>query len=245
MKEKCKNFFNKVLDVIFPNDYKCIFCQYELPSTIETRTCDNCEKTLPRPNGKICLTCGMQIHSLANYCVHCKDNVRYFTAARAPFHYKKPITIAITNMKYENAKYLFKPLAAHMAKCFFENNFKVDFIVPVPLFLKKEKQRGYNQAMELAKELSKFIGIPVRNDFLARVKNTPTQTELTYNERQKNLKDSFKALNNKEFKNHNLLLIDDVLTTGATINNCSKILKNSGAKNVYALTLARTQGDEK
>jgi ComF family protein len=114
----------------------------------------------------------------------------------------------------------------------------------VPLYTKRQKKRGYNQSELLSNELSKLIGISVSHNNLIRIKDTITQTNLSFKERQKNLESAFEIKDKKEVKDKNILLIDDVLTTGATADNCAKILKKAKAKGVYVLTFATTDGEK-
>lgn len=242
MKEKLKQFVDDILQVVYPDDYKCIFCGKELVSPVPTRTCKECEKCLPFIKGNICLICGDRVEGLSNYCLRCKEQVRYFTVARAPFVFDGKISNAIHKFKYENAKYLFKPMASFMSKVYFENNFKPEIILAVPMFRSREVSRGYNQAKLLAKELSKLVDVPLFEDILIKEKNTPAQTELSFFERQENLKDVFKVVKPEKIKGKNILLVDDVMTTGSTANYCCKSLTQAGAEKVFVLTLARTLG---
>lgn len=237
---KLKQIFENFLEVVFPSDFKCIFCSKELPTTLPTRTCQECEKKLPYIEGKVCLICGEPIKALSNYCLICKEKVRYFTIARAPFEYSGQIANVIHKFKYENAKYLFKPMASFMAKTYLENNFQPDLILAVPLYRSREKIRGYNQAKLLAQELSKIVNCPFYEDVLIKQKNTQAQADLTFGERQENLVGAFKVFKKDLIKDKTILLIDDVLTTGTTANLCSKELIESGASKVFVLTLART-----
>ena len=116
-------------------------------------------------------------------------------------------------------------------------DWKIDLICYVPLFTTREKDRGYNQARELAQNLSKLTNIEVCDDII-RIRDTPTQTKLSRRERQENVKDCFKLTKPSTFKNLNILLIDDVFTTGSTTNEISKQLKKVGANKVYVLTVA-------
>ncbi len=236
-------FFDKVLDLIFPNNFKCIFCGCEISASNPPYVCEKCSQTLPLIKGKICLRCGEPIFSMSDYCIRCKDNIRFFNLARAPFLYEHPISTLIHGFKYRNQKYTFESLAKYLEQCYLENDYNADLIVPVPSSKKRLKERGYNQAELLSKQLSKLLGIKLETDVLIKVRHTPPQTTLNYFERQKNLFGSFAVENQEKIIGKNVLLVDDVLTTGATINHCSEVLKLSKAKRVFVLTLARTQSE--
>ncbi len=114
-----------------------------------------------------------------------------------------------------------------------------DALLAVPLHPKREKQRGFNQACILAKELSKLMNIDYQEKALVKVKNVMPQTSLEAKERRKNVTNAFQAAKNAEIKEKTFVLLDDVYTTGATIQECSRILKKAGAKDVRALTIAQ------
>ena len=116
-----------------------------------------------------------------------------------------------------------------------------DAIIPVPLHPIRLRQRGFNQSLMLANRVGKSWGVNVKTNFLERLKWTTPQTMLSQNERKKNVKGVF-SCKNRESHVNNILLIDDVYTSGSTVNECSRILKKNGAIQVDVLTLARTQG---
>jgi ComF family protein len=116
----------------------------------------------------------------------------------------------------------------------------IDLIIPIPLHRNKLRLRGYNQSELLAKTLSGITSKPVSTSNLIKTKNTPTQTSLLKNDRLKNLKDSFSVFYPSLIKSNSILLVDDVMTTGTTLNSCAAELLKSGAKEVFAFTLART-----
>jgi competence protein ComFC len=118
-----------------------------------------------------------------------------------------------------------------------KQDWKIDLICYVPLFPKREKDRGYNQARELANNLSRLTEIETCNNII-RTRDTPTQTKLSLRERQQNVKDCFKVIDKNTFKNKNILIIDDVFTTGSTTNEISKLLKNCKANKVHVLTIS-------
>lgn len=244
MEEEIKDFFNRIVETLFPSGVTCFLCGEEVWDDKHV-LCSTCEKEVKFPS-KFCLRCGTPLHSLADYCLTCKNNKRYFAMARAPLVYKDKVAGAIKRFKYENKRYMAKYFANFMAEEFERNKNEIgeiDFLIPVPLHEEKEKERGFNQSKLLADELSKMIGIPVLDGNLIRVKNTQTQTELSYKERQENLEKAFKVLNWREIKGKRIVLIDDVLTTGSTLNHCAHVLSNSGAAAVYALTAATTDSE--
>jgi ComF family protein len=116
---------------------------------------------------------------------------------------------------------------------------KVDFIVPVPLHIRRLRERGFNQALLLARALGKRTRIPCRERALRKIKDTPFQTVLQGRERRRNLKGAFHVENKMEIKGNSILLVDDVYTTGTTVNECSRTLLKEGAERVVILTLAR------
>ena len=115
----------------------------------------------------------------------------------------------------------------------------VDMIVPIPLHKKRHLQRGFNQAQVLAEALGKRTGIQSQSRLLVKIRNVPPQTTLEKKERRKNIKGAFKARNEMKIKGKTILLVDDVYTTGSTVEECSRVLKQAGAREVKALTLAQ------
>jgi ComF family protein len=116
---------------------------------------------------------------------------------------------------------------------------KVDALVPVPIHPKRKRRRGFNQAQAIAEELEKIKGLKVAKGILVKVKNVPAQTSLEAEDREKNVIGAFRVAKEDHVKGKRLLLIDDVYTTGATIRECSRVLKKAGAKEVNAITLAQ------
>lgn len=229
----------KFSDLFYPINYSCYVCGMDVfdnPYFI----CDDCKKNLPYLEGKICIHCGEPLVSDGNYCKRCKGKVFIIDRAFAPFIYKDNAVSLVYNLKYNSKKYVAKCMAKFMADYFKKSKLYADYIIPVPLCDKRFKQRGYNQSEELAKEISKLLNINIKLDCLKRVKETPTQTNLDYSERQINLKDAFKVYKSKCLNDKTILLIDDVYTTGATTKECARVLKNAGANCVYVLTFAHT-----
>jgi len=118
------------------------------------------------------------------------------------------------------------------------SSWKIDLIIPVPLHHLKKAERGYNQAEYIAKGISKRSGIRMQNNVIRRVRYTQSQTTMTLKEREQNIGKAFKVKHKNMIKGKNLLLVDDVITTGATVKECGKVLKDNGAKLVYACSVA-------
>jgi ComF family protein len=144
----------------------------------------------------------------------------------------------VHKFKYDNLFILGKSLASLLATCYTINQMKADIIVPVPLHKSRMKERGYNQSAVLAKELARLLHLPVDEKTLIRHRKTQSQMSLNAIDRQKNVANAFSCQRNS-LTTKNVLLIDDVCTTGATLDACAATLKTHGAMTVNALTIAR------
>jgi ComF family protein len=153
--------------------------------------------------------------------------------------FEGPLREAIHVYKYRPVRSLGKPLSDWMAG---QVNMAVplDVVMPVPLHRERLRRRGFNQALLLAHGISERFGVPLCYDNLARIRPTRPQVELTGRERAENVRDAFRLLRPCEVGDRKVLLIDDVFTTGATMNECARVLKDAGAASVTVLTLART-----
>lgn len=241
MKTKLKEFKNYLLKLIYPNHIKCIFCGDELNQNSYNDICENCLKIIPYIH-KSCEKCGNPIREDdVGVCESCKIVNYDFKKAQAVFEYKNLIVKAVHKFKYSDGKYLAKPFANLMATFYATENLFVDGVVFVPMYIKKEKERGYNQAKVLAQEFCKITKLKFL-DVLDKINNNKVQASLNFSERRKNVKDIFKVKPNSKdlIKNKTLLVIDDIFTTGATVNEICKTLTESGAGDCYVLTLAHT-----
>lgn len=158
------------------------------------------------------------------------------------FSYKSAIKKAIRDLKFNdvtvNATAIIKTVFDNVKSDIINELENNDLIIPVPLHNKRQSERGYNQSELLAYELSKKIGILYKNNILKRYKNTKPQSSLERRDRLKNLDGAFKVINNIEIVNRKILLVDDVMTTGATLEHCARVLLNEGALKVTGLTVA-------
>ncbi len=229
---------------LFIKDIKCLFCNRELDFDSRYCVCDDCLKSLPYITGKICKKCGEPIKSMAAYCMRCKNHVdRGFDVARATFLYKGVIKDGIINLKYYGNKYLAEYLSSFLLDSYYKYDFKSDVIIPAPMSAKSLKARGFNQAEMLC---SAFIdkGLDVNTNCVAKVLETQNQAKLNFKDRQTNLVGAFKVVNKKAVENKNVLIVDDIFTTGATCSEIASALKKAGAKRVDVITLCHDMPED-
>lgn len=231
--------FEKVLKILFPES--CPVCGKPSTGHNTAPICSGCWEGILQYKGAVCLKCGKPLVSDASItCGDCLKEEPAFKWARSFGIYDGALKKAINLFKYYGIKRLSKPLSELMFKIKMP---AVDVVVPVPLSKKKLKQREFNHAALLAKYISIYLGTRVTLNCLVKIKETMPQVGLSAKERGKNVRNAFVAKNNEFIKGKNILLVDDVLTTGATIRECSKSLKSAGAGEIYAITLAYSSGD--
>jgi len=187
-----------------------------------------------------CTTCGDNMQHENIYCLNCKSRKEtYFARNRSVFIYENAAKNLVISAKFNGEKYLAQTMSKFMKSCYLDNRYKCELITFVPSGLKRTKERGFNLAKLLADNLSMELNLPLV-DTMQRINETH-QINKDFKSRQENIKDAFKLLENVDIKNKIVLLVDDVYTTGATMNECSKVLKKAGAKEVFGLTFAHTQ----
>lgn len=190
-----------------------------------------------------CKKCGKPIRQKeVEFCYDCEREDLCYEQGRSLWIHKMPVSSSIYAFKYKNRRVYGEVYGREMAKMFRKiiRLWEIDVIVPVPLHRKKQKKRGYNQAEILAKEIGFRVGIPVDTTLIKRKKNTVPQKEFTRKERKKNLKNAFEVTGKVEGKR--VLIIDDIYTTGSTIDSISILLKKAGAEKTYFLTISIGQG---
>ena len=201
----------KTYETIFPN--KCLFCRRVLDDA-RAVLCGECVKSAKFGAGV------MPEHV-------CRVYVAY--------EYEQEARHAIFRFKYEGKRLLAKPMARLIFDCFGKMGY--DFLVPVPLHAARIKERGFNQAALLAMELSGLMDLPAY-DGMVRIKDTKQQFQLDFEERADNMVNAFGIKESFDVRNKNVLLVDDILTTGATVAECAKVLKEVGAKSVSLVVFA-------
>lgn len=236
---------NTLLNFVSPP--KCIICNKNLPITSLKSICGNCFESIKFIEGKTCCICGRPVaeHS-ADVCINCKQMKNYYIKNIAPFLYKDGIKEAIQNMKFKRRQWIAIEFGKILSKIVLSkfNDVKFDTVAYVPMTKLSEIKRGFNQSYEIAYEISKALDIPLGTDILRKKINTKTQSGLTRKERLLNVKDAFSVAKPELVEDKIILLTDDVFTTGATLNECSKMLKKAGALAVYTTTVAMTVLDE-
>jgi len=189
------------------------------------------------------MKCGRPIgESEKEYCDDCVSHIHLYDCGRALFSYRS-VSASLARFKYHGRREYAVFYAACAAKYLgsFLASCHADALVPVPLHKSRLQKRGYNQAQVLAEELSALTGIPVCADWIGRVKKTAPMKDLSATERQNNLKKAFKILRD-DVKLNTTIIIDDIYTTGSTIDAMSRELKNAGVEHIYFITLAIGRG---
>jgi len=179
-----------------------------------------------------------------NLCVECRQNPPSFNIARAVGPYEEPFRIAVKVFKFLGRKQLAKKMGDMMAEVVEREPrfWPLDIIVPVPISQGNLRQRGFNQTELLARQIGRRLKIAVDPGILVRIKETPSQRELTREEREKNLLYAFKVTQPQKVLGKKILLVDDVYTTGSTIRECTRVLLEAGAERVSVITWAIGKG---
>lgn len=234
--------FNRIaavlLSLLYPE--RCVFCDEVIGGMGEVFVCNACRRTGDFVGENYCLKCGKRIENAAEeYCRDCALGKHFFDRGRVLYVYNDAIRESIYRLKYKNRRRYAIYFGDEMAKEFapWLQKRKIQAIIPIPLHKSRRIKRGYNQAQLLAERISEKTGIPVRNDLIFRVKKTEAQKLKNARERQNNLKNAFKIMHN-DVKLEIVVLVDDIYTTGSTMDEAARVLKASGIKEVYCISLA-------
>lgn len=202
------------------------------------RWCSGCEAKTEKVSQPVCFLCGRG-NQEKSLCVECQHKKPAFDGLRSWAIYQEPIRQAIHQMKYHRDITLGETFSHNLEKLLHQVRWQFEMIVPVPLSRQRVRQRGYNQSTFLAFPLALSLNVPMQPSALERVRETSAQVGLTATQRRKNVENAFRA--DRELTvGRVVLLVDDVMTTGATLEACASALKNAGASTVYGLTLARS-----
>ncbi|MCR4611258.1 MAG: ComF family protein [Lachnospiraceae bacterium] len=229
--------------LIFPD--RCVACDKVLDFNRRKRGfCEECARDIRYAIEPVCKMCGKSIvDSNGELCEDCRRRRHYFVQSKGVYVYEGGIKSAMYRFKYSNRrcyKYTFSRDAVLMHSSWIKDR-RIDAIVPVPMYPKKKRQRGYNQAEVIAVQLSKELDIPVYCDIVTRNRLTTPMKGLNDKERQKNLKNAFNFCK-KGLQLKRVLLVDDIYTTGSTLDSVAKVLLEGGIKEVYGLCLCVGRG---
>jgi ComF family protein len=237
----CLNLGSAFFDLIFPPI--CHICKCHLEQPTRLHLCQNCKDSLIPINPPLCTVCGIPFTGAGtdHPCGHCITSPPAWTAARSAYAYEGACRDLIHNFKYGGKALLRRPLAYLMADQLhqFVTECRIDLIIPVPLHKSRLQSRGFNQAVLLCEPLSRIWQLPLLRQGLVRTRPTGPQVELTHDERISNIKDAFAVNTAAVVKGKRVLLVDDVYTTGSTLNECSKTLIRAGVEAVFAVTAAQ------
>lgn len=228
------------LDLLYPRS--CQHCG--APADGMHFFCWECLSDFHYVQPPFCSVCGDPVPGHIDHeyrCVFCSRQTPHFDGARSAIRYEGAAGLAIRAVKYQSATWLIPDLCGFLDACLRTHYdlLPFDAVCYVPMHVLKKRERGFNQAELLASALSRRGRIPLSKGMLKRLRDTGSQTRLTAAQRVSNVAGVFKATRPDEVKGRRLLLIDDVMTTGATVNECARVLKKARAASVHVLTVAR------
>lgn len=235
---------NGLIQLVYPAT--CVACKNKLKEAINKDgfLCLSCRDKIKINTPPFCARCGRHLEArefAKNICRNCIKQMLHFDRAFSPCVYEGVMKELIHEFKYKNRDYIGSSLSNFMIDFIKEYELPIDyidFLIPVPLHKRRLREREFNQAEVLAKSISNRFKKETRTDILYRERETKRQIDLTPEERLLNVQNSFSVKNEADIKNKNILLVDDVFTTGATSSEASLALKSKGAAVVFVLTLA-------
>jgi ComF family protein len=219
-----------ILNVLSP--VRCVLCSKLVREWRSGALCTDCEGNLRPQRPPWCPRCGLPAPRIDSLCGHCLEGRTQFDFGRAALVLDPELRRVIHHFKYHDRVSLARPLGRALLGCLRTEDFTAELVIPVPLHPRRERKRGYNQATLLAARLGKEVG----NNVVRRRKNTATQTGLTRRQRALNVRGAFQCRRRIEGC---VLIVDDVQTTGATVNALAHTLRRGGASRIEVLTLTR------
>jgi ComF family protein len=240
-----QTILDSFLNLIFPDE--CFICAAPLARRRDCGICASCwgKAVALRIQSGICSSCGLPMHGFekesGGLCGSCILKPPPFAGARSFGYYTAELARLVQGLKFDGRRNLAGLLSPLLAEAFYEgwSREDVDLVVPVPLHPRRKRDRGYNQAEILARSLAHLIAVPFSNHALIRTRPTLPQVGLTDSERSENVRRAFRSANLPQISKRRILLIDDVMTTGATVASAARTLLEQGALRVSVLTVAR------
>jgi len=210
---------------------KCVFCH--TPSKQAMALCKDCEEVLPFLPQTRCVQCALPLKSQhSGICGVCQNNPTYYDKTISVFSYDRPISQLMIDTKF-NSKLIYINLLGKLLAQSITEYYQTplpELMIPIPLHKKRLRERGFNQSLEIAKIIKKSINLPINFKCVSRIKNTQPQSKTRANLRQKNIKHAFRV-NDFNLPKH-IAIVDDIMTTGSTVNELSRILKTSGVEQI-------------
>jgi len=234
-------FSNLITNFFIPPS--CICCGEILDIRVKYCICRACSEKLPLVKGRKCKICGIPLSSEYGdlYCGNCKNNKRAFAQNVSRYIYTDIVAVAIRKMKFGSKQlWIADTLGWFLSQTVSEeyDDIKFDGVIYVPLSKKRYSLRSFNQSEEIAQALCEKLGLKFLRDVLIKPQDTPKQSSMKFKERANNVKGKFVVAKPELMIDKTILLIDDVFTSGETLNECSKIIKKAGATAVYTATIA-------
>jgi ComF family protein len=241
-----------LVSVFFPGG--CRLCERLLTRASRLPICEECLGAFPALSSRVCSICGSpalaattlpqpeNVGSSGNdalKCLDCAERTYRFERARSYAAYRGTLARAVVLLKFERIEPLAAYFAERLATLAQRANLSADIIVPIPLHRTRERERGFNQAELIAKEVARRLRLPFKPILLTRTKARPDKHILTNDERWRIVRGAFATRPGSQVDNKRVLLVDDVMTTGATLDACAGALLEAGAKSVIGLTVAR------
>ncbi len=240
------DYLHVLLDLFYPR--YCLHCNCSLGNSHECYICEDCKKEISHVSDTRCIRCGISIGPYISSdakegCIVCKGKPLYFDTVTPIVRYGSVIKTLVHKFKYAKQRFLARILNDIIIehKRIKESISDIDIIVPVPLHWIKRLHRGFNQSELLSLGIQRHFLKPIVRNNLYRIRNTEAQTLLSKTQRQINIRNAFSVRRPEIFRGKRILLVDDVLTTGATASECSKKLKESGAESVHIVVLATAE----
>ena len=220
-----------ILNLLFPP--RCVGCKKR-----GAWFCAACLAVVPRIVPPLCHRCGEPLARPGDLCYNCRREPLQIDGIRSVALFEGPLRQAVHHLKYNGQRDLASSLGSLLAEYWRENRLPADVLVPVPLHASRQRERGYNQAALLAQELAAAASLPMIEGCLVRTRQTASQTTLSGAERKVNVREAFACVDGR-LAGRQVLLLDDVCTTGATLEACAIACRQAGARSVWALTLGR------
>lgn len=240
-KEKAIVLLERIAKTLFVDDCNCLLCDAEVFDKPRSGLCPSCLAELPKNDGEICRKCGRKLANEADYCNTCQNNDRHFRSARSVCVYEDGAVELVHGLKFGGKRYFAKYMANLMVDKYLDEGLYCDSVAAVPLSAERKRKRGYNQADLLAREISQALKLDYLDGVVQKISDNEEQAKLGHAQREENVKGVYKVADKDAVKGRRILLVDDVLTTGATASEVANVLMKAKAKCVNVLTFASTK----